>query len=116
MRKPFKKSLSEIPVEEAHGGSGSRQLILSKEDKVSGHFQAMTKGYLEPEAVFDWHHHDGVDEFFIVLKGVGRVSFKNGETFSYKPGDIFYTPAGISHKIESLGSETSEYFFVRLDE
>lgn len=119
MRRPNKKSLGEIPLEEAHGGSGNRQVILSKEDDVSEHFHAMTKGFLNPGSSFEWHHHDNIDEFFVVLKGVGKVLYKdeNGETqlYSYKSGDVFYMPAGIPHEIRCSGSETSEYFFVRLD-
>jgi len=43
MRKPFIKSLNQIEIEGAYGGSGRRQLILSKDDPVSSQMQAMTK-------------------------------------------------------------------------
>lgn len=69
MRKPFKKSLKIIPMEAAHGGSGKRQLILSKDDAVSEQFQAMTKGFLKAGSIFDRHFHENIDEFFLVLKG-----------------------------------------------
>lgn len=68
MRKPFKKSLHLIPLEEAHGGSGSRQVLLSKADPVSQYFEAMTKGYLKADTQFDWHSHEDIDEFFLVIK------------------------------------------------
>lgn len=114
--KPIKKSLSEIPLEEAHGGSGSRQLIFSKNDKVSSQFEAWTKGYLPVGACYDWHHHDKVDEFFIVLKGIGTIEYKDGTKFDYKAGDVMYNPAGLAHKIENTDSVENEFYFIRLNQ
>ena len=53
MREPFKKHLNAIDVEGAHGGSGRRQLILSKDDPISSQMDAMTKGFLAAGGVFD---------------------------------------------------------------
>lgn len=83
MRKPFKKSLNQIPLEEAHGGTGSRQLLLSKNDPVSGYLEAMTKGYLKAGNQFDWHFHDKIDEFFLVIKGSGVIEFQDHEEYTY---------------------------------
>jgi mannose-6-phosphate isomerase-like protein (cupin superfamily) len=115
MREPFKKRLSEIPREEAHGGSGARQLILSDIDPVSSQFQAMTKGYLAPNGIFDWHSHEGVDEFFLVIKGTGIIRFQSGAEMSYKPDELIYIPADQVHQIENTGSEENQFFFVRLN-
>ncbi len=115
MRKPFKKSLNQIPLEEAHEGSGKRQLILSKNDEVSEQFQAMTKGYLKAGAIFDWHSHEDIDEFFLVLKGKGFIEFKDGEKFEYSPDDLIYIPDGIENKIEATGNEENEFFFIRIN-
>jgi mannose-6-phosphate isomerase-like protein (cupin superfamily) len=115
MRKPFKKNLKTIPIEEAHGGSGKRQLILSKNDAVSEQFQAMTKGYLKAGSIFDWHSHEGIDEFFLVLKGRGFIEFKGGEKIEYSSDDLIYIPDGIEHKIEATGNEENEFLFVRIN-
>jgi len=115
MKKPFKKHLKTILVEEAHEGSGKRQLILSKNDAVSEQLQAMTKGFLKAGSIFDWHSHENIDEFFIVLKGNGFIEFKSGEKFEYSPDDLIYIPDGIEHKIEATGKEESEFFFIRLN-
>ena len=115
MRKPFKKNLNSIPVEEAHGGSGKRQLILSKNDAVSEQFQAMTKGFLDVGSIFDWHVHENIDEFFLVIKGNGVIEFKSGEQFEYSPDDLIYIPDGIEHKIEAAGKDGSEFFFFRMN-
>jgi mannose-6-phosphate isomerase-like protein (cupin superfamily) len=118
MRQPLKKNLRSITLEEAHGGSGGRLLIFSNVDSVSMNLQAFTKGFLNPKCVFDWHQHDKIDEFFIVLKGSGIVQYRNAANelicMDYKIDDTFYMPAGVSHRIECQGSETSEYFFIRI--
>ncbi|MFA6353557.1 MAG: cupin domain-containing protein [Candidatus Paceibacterota bacterium] len=113
LRKPFKKKLTEIPTEEAHGGSGKRQLILSKEDAISRELQALTKGFLEIGECFDWHNHKNIDEFFLVIKGSGIVEFEDDLKIEYKNEDLIYTPANIKHKITA--KEDSEFFFIRLN-
>ncbi len=115
MRKPFTKNISNIPLEEAHGGSGSRQMLLSKEDAVSKHFQAMTKGFLGPKGVFDWHDHDGVDEFFIVIDGEGTIEFRDGSSSGLKKDELVYIPANTEHRIENTGEGVLSFYFVRLD-
>ena len=114
-RTPIKKSLSDITIEQAHGGSGSRQVLFSKSDMVSAQFEAWTKGFLPAGAAYDWHHHDGVDEFFIVLSGTGIIDYKDGTTHQYKEGDTFYNPAGLAHRIENTGSAESVFYFFRLN-
>ena len=114
-RLPFIKHISEIPVEGAHGGSGSRQLLLSPSDPVSPKFQAMTKGFLPAGAIFDWHDHDKIDEFFLVLRGTGCIEFETGVKMDYKPDDLIYVPSNTKHRIENTGSVENEFYFIRLD-
>ena len=114
MRKPFKKTIAEIAIEGAHGGSGRRQLILSPADPVSSSLGAMTKGFLDAGGVFDWHDHADIDEFFTVLAGKGQVFFKDGSQIDYSVGDVVYMPANLAHRIEAQGETTSEFFFIRV--
>lgn len=116
MKKPFKKNLDQIPVEHAHGGSGSRQLILSEADGVSSQLSAMTKGFLKSGGVFDWHSHENIDEFFWVLQGSGLISFKGLDSMEYGVGDLIYIPANLEHKIEATGDQESQYYFIRLNQ
>ncbi len=115
MRKPFKKQLNTLPIEEAHGWSGKRQLILSKDDAVSEHLQAMTKWFLKAGSLFDRHAHEGIDEFFLVVKGEGYIEFKDGEKIEYAADDLIYIPADLEHKIEATGKEENEVFFIRIN-
>jgi len=112
-RKPFKKDLSEIPIEEAHGGGGKRQLILSKKDPISDNLHAMTKGFLAANGLFDWHSHENIDEFFFVIKGSGVIEFENGTKIEYGNENLIYIPSNLNHRITA--SKESEFFFIRLN-
>lgn len=114
IRKPFKKNISEMPIEEAHGGSGKRKLILSKEDEISNQLHAMTKGFLAANGCFDWHEHENVDEFFLVMKGAGVIEFEDGTKKEYIIDDIIYIPSNTKHKITA--NEDSEFFFIRIND
>lgn len=114
-RKPFKKNIGQVPIEDAHGGSGSRQLLLSKADAVSQHFHAMTKGYLPVNGVWEWHQHENVDEYFIVLEGTGVIEFRDGSKISYQSDDLVYVPANTEHRIENTGKDVGQFYFVRID-
>lgn len=115
MKKPFTKNIGEIIEEGAHDGSGSRKLLLSQVDDVSQQLEAVTKGFLEPGSVFDWHQHENVDEFWIVISGRGYIEYKDGTIFQYKKDDVIYNPANLGHKIVAEGDKTSEYYFVRIN-
>jgi len=108
-----RQNIKDIPVESAHSGSGSRQLLVSSEKLTSPYFEAITKGFLEAGKVFDWHLHLDVDEVFIVLKGQGKF-YCDDEVVDYQVGDIITIPANTKHKIEALGNETCEYYFFRI--
>lgn len=109
----LKKSNSDVPREDAHGGSGGRRLLAQTGDLQNGDFEALTYGFLPGGSSFDWHSHDGIDEMMLVLKGSGSVSEREGE-HSYEPGDFFIFPAGVEHMIHNPTGEEHEYVFVRL--
>ncbi|MGZ6005471.1 MAG: cupin domain-containing protein [Candidatus Saccharimonadales bacterium] len=111
--KIIKRSNSEIPKEEAHGGSGSRKVYVSPEHLQSKHFDAMTHGWLPVGSSFDWHDHKDTEEIMVVIKGSGSVFDEDGE-YSYKPGDVFIFPANTQHKITNPSNEQHKMFFVRV--
>ena len=114
--KPFQRNISSIPLEGAHGGAGKRQVLMSRAaDTISTQIEAATRTFVAPGAVFDWHDHCDIDEFFIVVSGQGIIEYEDGTCFEYKAGDLIYNPANLSHRIEATGEETSEYFFFRVN-
>ena len=108
-----KQNINNVPIEQAHGGSGSRQLLVTQDKLTSPYFEAFTKGFLEAGKTFDWHQHTDIDEIYIVLKGNGKFYCEN-EIVDYNVGDIITVPANTQHKIEALGNETNEYYFFRI--
>jgi len=64
-----KTNIDDIPLEDAHSGSGQRKVLVKPEHVTSKHFEIMTKAFLNAGSSFDWHNHQGTDEMFIVLKG-----------------------------------------------
>ena len=114
MKTPFKKSIGDIEIEGAHGGAGRRQMLLSSADNISKNLEAATKGFLASGGVFDWHNHDNIDEFFIVLAGQGTVEFEDGKKIEYKENDLVYIPSKIKHKIINTGSKDNVFYFIRV--
>lgn len=106
-----KLNIKDIEVEQAHGGSGSRQVLVKSEHVSGPFFEAITKGFLEKGKLFDWHKHKNIDEIFIVIKGEGKF-YCEAEVIDYKQDDVIITPANLNHKIEA--NEDSEFYFIRI--
>jgi len=111
MKKFTQNNLKNIPLEDAHGGSGSRQVLVKPEQLSGEYFEAITKGYLNPGFSYDWHIHENIDEVFIVLKGKGKFYWEKDKV-NYQEGDIFTIPANSNHKITAVTK--SEFYFVRI--
>lgn len=112
-----KLHISDIPVEEAHGGSGARQMLVKPEFLTTPHLEAITKGYLPVRKMFDWHTHVDTDEVFIVTQGKGKFYYRQGEEenhFDYKSEDVIVAPANLFHKIVAEGTEETQGFFFRV--
>ena len=114
MSKLFKRHIGDVPLTDSHGGVGKRRLLLSNTDAISDKIGGMTKVYLSAGAAFDWHKHDGLDEFFIVLSGSGVIRFENGTNMNYQEDDLIYIPSGMSHRIEAGSGEESVFYFIRV--
>jgi len=106
-----KRSLDNISKEEAHGGSGARQMLLDPSLDLSKNWEAVTKGYLAANQSFDWHEHPDIDEMWIVTKGEGKF-FCDEQELSYKAGDVITVVANTKHKITAFTD--SEGFFIRV--
>lgn len=109
--------LSTIPLEEAHGGSGARQMLIKREYLTTPYLEVITKGFLKPGNMFDWHNHKDTDEIFIVTQGSGAFFYKENneeKSFSYAVDDVIIAPANIFHKIVAEGDKETEGFFFRI--
>jgi mannose-6-phosphate isomerase-like protein (cupin superfamily) len=75
----------------------------------------MTKGFLAPKGVFDWHSHEDIDEFFLVTQGTGFIEFEDTSKIEYSKDDLIYIPSNLKHRIENDGEVENEFFFIRLN-
>ena len=50
------------------------------------------------EGPFDWHHHDGADEFFLVLRGRLVIEFRDADDRRLDEGDFCVVPSGTDHR------------------
>ena len=48
------------------------------------------------DGAFDWHHHDGVDEAFFVVKGGFTMRFRDKD-IAMEEGDMIVVPSGVEH-------------------
>ncbi len=48
------------------------------------------------EGAFEWHHHDGVEEAFFVVKGAFTMRFRDHDV-AMEAGDFITVPAGVEH-------------------
>ncbi|MBP6931200.1 MAG: cupin domain-containing protein [Candidatus Pacebacteria bacterium] len=109
--KIIKKSHETLIREDAHGGSGSRKVLLS--DREISNVQGLTYGFLPAGSKFVWHTHEKMNETMLVLKGHGTARDED-DIYQYNEGDLFIFPEGVYHEIENTSEEESEYIFVRI--
>lgn len=83
-----KKNIQDISIEETSHASGSRQMLVAKDETSSKYFEAHTYGYLPSGVKWDMHEHDNVVEICVVIKGAGIVRDIDGnqEAFGLEIG------------------------------
>ena len=113
MKKFVKTNLKDIPLEDAHGGAGKRQMLVAPEHVTTKHLEAITKGYLQPGEGYPLHVHEDMDEICIVLRGQGKFACED-EEFDYQEGDVFSVHAGAEHTYKAEGDSPTEFYFVRV--
>lgn len=47
---------------------------------------------------FVWHDHAGEDELFLVYRGVLHLDFRDRDTVTLRPGDLYVVPRGVEHR------------------
>ena len=108
-----KKNLQNIPLEKTLHGSGSRKMIVSKEETTSKFFEAYTYGYMPPGEKYEMHEHDNIVEICVVTKGNGIIRDSEGNEESFATGDRFIFPSNTKHEIENNSDEEAEFYFIR---
>ena len=108
-----KVNLNDIQIEGTLHNSGSRKMIVSKDQTTSKYFEAMTYGYMPVGVKYEMHNHTNIIEICIVTKGSGIIRDIDGKVEEYKVGDRFIFPSDVKHEIENNSKEESEFYFIR---
>lgn len=111
-----KQNINSLPIEGTSHTSGSRQMILSKEQTSSKYFEALTYGFLPSKAKWEMHDHQNIIEICIVVKGQGVIRNTEGKEEKFKAGDRFVFPSNIKHEIENTSQEIDEFYFLRIQD
>jgi len=108
-----KKNLQDIPVEGTLHASGSRKMIVAKDETTSKYFEAFTYGYMPSGVKYEMHEHDNIVEICVVTKGMGVIRDSEGKEESFVAGDRFIFPSNTKHEIENNSDEDAEFYFFR---
>ncbi len=109
-----KKNIKDIAVEETSHTSGSRKMLVAKEDTTSKYFEAYTYGYLPSGGKWEMHVHNNIVEICVVTKGRGIVRDSKGNEEAFVAGDRFIFPSNTKHEIENNSNEEAEFYFFRV--
>jgi len=74
-----KKNGSECPSRRCARWIGASKTLRHLWDLENRDFSAMTYSLIPTRGVFDWHHHDGIEEIMLVLTGKGTVEDREGK-------------------------------------
>jgi len=109
-----KRNINDIPTEETPHASGSRKMIVSKEEIPSVYFEAFTRGFLPPNVCWNLHKHNNIIEICLVIKGKGTIKDKNNNMEKFKHGDRFIFLPDMEHEIKNTSNEVAEFYFFRI--
>src|SRR6266702_3982952 len=65
--------------------------------KVIARLNGQEVKVVKVQGEFPWHHHDDIEEFFLVRKGRFRVEFRD-RVVNMGPGECVVVPRGIEHR------------------
>ena len=96
----------------AHGGKGEvgSRLIWHPEDFRSN-FYCLAHCLLPPDTSIGYHHHDGVEECYIIIDGSGRMTLDD-ETTEVRQWDIIPIPLSANHGLHNQTQQNLELLVV----
>ena len=65
--------------------------------KVVGELNGQMVKLAKFRGAFEWHHHAGEDELFLVHRGSFRMEFRD-RTLMLRAGDFLIVPRGVEHR------------------
>lgn len=111
-----KKNIQDIKIEGTAHASGSRRMLVGKDETTSKYFKACTYGFLPAGVKWEMHEHDNIVEICIVAKGKGVVRDSEGNEENFVEGDRLIFPSNAKHEIENNSDAEAEFYFVRFQD
>jgi mannose-6-phosphate isomerase-like protein (cupin superfamily) len=65
--------------------------------KIAAELNGQEVKLVKVQGTFPWHHHDDVDELFLVWRGRFRVEFRD-RIVELGPGELIVVPRGVEHR------------------
>lgn len=95
----------EVAPPEEGGPLVEKVNLAQKLSLFTEHWQPKVVGELNGQQVklakllgpFEWHHHEGEDELFLVVKGRLRMELRD-KTVELEPGEFLIVPRGVEHR------------------
>jgi len=103
-----KVNISELVLEDAHGGELKKKVLVAKKDIDNKHLMFVNEAYIDTGKEMSSHLHDDMEEVFYFLSGEGEMSVGE-ETTKIKAGDRIIAPAKQSQWIKNTGKTTLKY-------
>jgi quercetin dioxygenase-like cupin family protein len=98
---PFIESITDLPLYEPPGHSGTRNRRLTDRDFCPG-FE-LVLGEVAPGGEAERHHHDREHQAMVVLEGRCRVTLGDDAPRSCGPGTVVRIPPGLDHHVLNEG-------------
>jgi mannose-6-phosphate isomerase-like protein (cupin superfamily) len=67
------------------------------EPKIVAALNGQEVKLVKAQGTFPWHHHDDVEEMFLVWRGRFRVEFRD-RVVELGPGEMVVVPSGVEHR------------------
>ena len=107
----YRNKMETVSKDKLRGGKGSTEITHCLEYEKIKHITLMAEMTLEPGCSIGDHRHDNETEYYLILKGNGKVN-DNGVEVIVNPGDVVVTVSGEHHCIENTGSVTLVFYAI----
>ena len=88
---------------------------LIKPNEIDGKVATMNYAWLEIDKTLDPHSHSDGSEFYLFLKGKGKM-LVNKDWFEVTPGDFITVSKGLNHSLKNIKKESLEFITLRVIE
>jgi mannose-6-phosphate isomerase-like protein (cupin superfamily) len=67
---------------------------------------------LKPKKSVGKHSTEDYEELVVIFEGQGKMKITDGETLTFKKGDVLYCPTKTEHNVTNTGNKILKYLYV----